>query len=200
MSKSVKSTQAQTPDTVATTLSSIAGEISSPSLSKTERRALQGRNENAPDELIEMIAQLAQQGGGTVLGIPFDATTALATLAQTSATRTSISVGQQTLQRMEDDMIQQRATAADPAFAIYTALRRLVKTKSGNALAPAYAQMKSIVKNRPRKSRAKSTAGGASATTTPTPTQVGAAAAAAPAAPQPSPQAAAPKAVASTSN
>jgi hypothetical protein len=55
---------------------------------------------------------------------------------------------------------QKRATVADPSFAIYTALRRLVNTKAGNALLPAYAQMQSIVKNRPRRVRPKK--GGAS--------------------------------------
>ena len=106
-----------------------------------------------------MISHLAEQGGGAVIGMPFDFAQASATLAQTSTTRTTISIGQQTLQRMEDDMLQQRVTVADPAFAIYTALRRLVKTKTGNSLLPAYEQMKAIVKNRPRKSRPKKVVG-----------------------------------------
>lgn len=142
-----------------------------------------------------MVSHLAEQGNGSVLGMPFDASTASATLTQTSDTQTAISVGRQTLQRMEDDMLQQRATVADPAFAIYTALRRLVKTKSGNALAPAYEQMKSIVKNRPRKSRAKKPAEEATSTaTTATPVVT------APAAPPSVTQAATPKVVATTSN
>jgi hypothetical protein len=182
---------------VASTLSGIGKKISSPSLTQTARHELRARNENVPDKLIEMVSHLASEGGGSVLGMPFDATTASATLSQTSATQTAISVGRQTLQRMEDDMLQQRATVADPAFAIYTALRRLVKTKAGNSLAPAYEQMKSIVKNRPRKSRAKTkpeetTSNAATPSTTE--------ATAAPAAPPPATQATAPKVVATTSN
>jgi hypothetical protein len=172
-------------------LSSIAGEIQSPVLTKTERRNLQSRNERVPDELIEMVSHLAEQGGGTILGMSFDTATASSVLAQTSTAQTQISVARQLLQRMEDDMVQQRATVADPTFAIYTALRRLVKTKSGNALTPAYEQMQAIVKNRPRRSRAKKTA----ETTTAAAPQ-----ATATAAPQPSTQAPAPKAVASLSN
>ena len=184
------------PASVASTLTSIADQISSASLDKVDRRRLRGRNEIVPDPLVEMICHLAEQGGGTVLGMPFDAAAARATLAQTSATRTTISVGRQTLQRMEDDMIQQRATVADPAFAIYTSLRRLVKTKAGNSLSPAYEQMKAIVKDRPRKPRKRGkgkTATAKGATPTP-PVEV------TPAAPPPSPQAATPKVVASTSN
>jgi hypothetical protein len=181
-----------TTEAVASTLSSIAAGLSSVSLTKAERDQLRASNARVPDELIEMVSHLAQQGGGSVLGTAFDATTASATLTQTSGTRTAISVGRQTLQRMEDDMLQQRATIADPAFAIYTALRRLVKTKAGNALAPAYAQMKTIVKNRPRKSRKKTVEPTSDATTSNT--------VAAPAVTPPVTQAATPKVVASTAN
>jgi hypothetical protein len=182
-------------ETVASTLSSLGEQIQSPSLTPATRQEVRSRNARVPDELIEMITHLAEQGGGSVLGMPFDATTATTTLAQTASTRTAINVGRQTMQRMEDDMLQQRATVADPAFAIYTALRRLVKTKAGNALSPAYAQMKAIVKNRPRKSRPKKekTAEPASPPATAT------AAATTPATPAPSAQAPAPKASATTS-
>ena len=178
---------------VASTLSSIGEQIASPSLTPAARQELRGRNEIVPDKLIEMVSHLAEQGNGSVLGMPFDTAAASATLSQTSATQTAIGVGRQTLQRMEDDMLQQRATVADPAFAIYTALRRLVKTKAGNSLAPAYEQMKSIVKNRPRKSRAKKPEETTSNAATPP-------VAAAPEATPPATQATAPKVVATTSN
>jgi hypothetical protein len=182
---------------VASTLTSIADQISSESLTKAVRQQLRSRNGLVPDQLVEMICHLAEQGNGAVAGMPFDAAAARATLAQTSTTRTTISVGRQTLQRMEDDMIQQRATATDPAFAIYTALRRLVKTKAGNSLSPAYEQMKAIVKNRPRKPRAKNGKGKTAKTTSASTPAVEVPAVVAPPAP---PQAPAPKAVASTSN
>jgi hypothetical protein len=188
MSKSKASTE-----TVASTLSGIGEQISSPSLTKAARQQLRSRNEIVPDQLIEMITHLAEQGNGSVLGMPFDTAAASATLTQTSNTQTAIGVGRQTLQRMEDDMLQQRVAVADPAFAIYTALRRLVKTKAGNSLAPAYEQMKSIVKNRPRKSRAKKPEETTSTAATPP-------VAAAPAATPPATQATAPKVVATTSN
>jgi hypothetical protein len=181
-----------TNENVAATLSQVGEQVQSPSLTPAARQQLRGRNANVPDELIEMIRHLAEQGGGSVLGMPFDATAATTTLAQTASARTAIRVGRQTIQRMEDDMLQQRATVADPAFAIYTSLRRLVKTKAGNSLSAAYEQMKSIVKNRPRKSR-KKTAEPASPPATAT------AAATAPATPAPSAQAPAVKASATTS-
>jgi hypothetical protein len=189
----VMSKSKATNESVASTLSSIGSQITSPSLTRTEREELRSRNARVPNELVEMVSHLSSVGNGSILGMPFDATTASATLSQTSATQTAISVGRQTLQRMEDDMLQQRATVADPAFAIYTALRRLVKTKAGNSLAPAYEQMKSIVKNRPRKSRAKKPEETTSNAATPP-------VAATPAATPPATQATAPKVVATTSN
>jgi hypothetical protein len=167
-------------DPVASALNSLAGQIKSPVLSKADRQRLKSRSDKVPDQLIEMISDLAEQNGGQVLGMAFDAATARTTLTQTSATRTQISTAKQLTQKMEDDMIQQRVAVADPAFAIFTALRRLVNTKAGNSLAPAYEQMKTIVKDRPRTPRKKKTAttatatapapqGGATATATPQP-------------------------------
>jgi hypothetical protein len=160
------------PDAVASTLSGMAAQIGSPVLNKTERRQLRNRNEMVPDQLVEMIIHLADQNDGQILGMSFDAATARTTLAQTSAAQTQINVARQLLLRMEDDMIQQRATVADPSFAIFSALRRLVKTKSGNSLTPAYDQMKAIVKNRPRRTRAKKTTEPATTTTAPKATAV----------------------------
>jgi hypothetical protein len=164
------------PDSITTTLSNVAGQINSPVLSKADRDRLRSRSDKVPDQLIEMISSLAEQNGGKVLGMPFDAATARATVTQTRATKTQISTAKQLTQKMEDDMIQQRVAVADPAFAIFTALRRLVNTKSGNSLAPAYEQMKTIVKNRPRTPRKKkatttatATAPSATATATPQP-------------------------------
>jgi hypothetical protein len=186
-------------DAVASTLSSLAGQIKSPVLSKADRQRLKGRNDRVPDQLIEMISDLAEQNGGKVLGIPFDAATARATLTQTSATRVQIGTTKQLTQKMEDDMIQQRATVADPAFAIFTALRRLVNTKSGNSLAPAYEQMKTIVKDRPRTPRKKKATTTATANAPALPTTQ--ASATATATPQPSAPAPTAKAAsASTSN
>jgi hypothetical protein len=152
------------PDQVAATLNGLAGQVQSPVLSKADRNRLRSRSERVPDQLIEMISDLAEQNGGEVLGMAFDAAQARTTLAQTSATRTQVSTAKQLTQKMEDDMIQQRVAVADPTFAIFTALRRLVNTKSGNSLAPAYEQMKTIVKDRPRTPRKKKTATTATAT------------------------------------
>jgi hypothetical protein len=147
--------KSNTTETIATTLSNLAGRIESPALTKVGRRRLRARNEIVPDALVELVSHLAEQGNGSILGVPFDAAAARATLDQTSDARTAILVGKQLLARMEDDLLQRRTTVADPVFALYVALRRLVKTKAGNPLAPAYAEMKAIVKNRPRKPRKK---------------------------------------------
>jgi hypothetical protein len=145
-------------DDMLTILNGLAVQIPSTSLSRAERKKLYDRNAICPDALIEMLAHLAEQSGGHVLGMPFDAAEARAVLAKVSATKTAIGVARQLVQRLEDDLVQQRATVADPAFALFTALRRLVNTKAGNKLAAAYAQMKQIVKDRPRKSRKKKAA------------------------------------------
>jgi len=113
-----------------------------------------------------MITHLAEQNGGTIAGVSFDTVAANAVL--TSTAPTGIGICRQLLQRMEDDWIQQQVAVADPAFAIYRALGRLVNTPAGNALKPAYEQMQAIVKNRPpktnRRRQPKAAATGASTT------------------------------------
>jgi hypothetical protein len=141
---------------LAAMLNGLLVHVAAPSLGQKERRRLQKRNEICPDALIEMLAHLAEQNGGHVLGMPFDAKQARAALTKVSATKTALGIARQLVQRLEDDQVQQRIVVADPAFALFTALRRLVNTETGNKLAPAYAQMKQIVKNRPRKSRGSS--------------------------------------------
>jgi hypothetical protein len=147
---------------VATTLSGFAAQIQSPSLGTKDRHRLRSSNAKVPDALVELVCHLAEQSGGNVLGMPYDATQVRATLANVASARTAVAAAQLLLQRMDDELLQQRASVADPTFAIYTALRRLVRTPAGNALAPAYEQMKSIVKNRPVKSRKKKPAQAAS--------------------------------------
>ena len=161
-----KKTAAAAPQDVASTLSGILAQITTPALSTADRKKMEARNTRTPDALIAMIVHLAEQDGSTVAGMPFDAAGASAVLSSTEPT--TISVCRQLLQRMEDDWTQQRLTVADPAFAIYQALARLVNTPAGNSLKPAYEQMKAIVKNRPpktnRKKQPKTATAGASST------------------------------------
>lgn len=138
---------------IATTLSNLSAGVTANALDERARRNMRDRSARCPDALVELVCHLAEQNGGNVLGMAFDATTARATLASVSKAQTAIRVARQLLQRMEDDVTQQRIKVADPTFALYTALRRLVNTESGNALKPAYEQMKQIVKNRPRRTR-----------------------------------------------
>jgi hypothetical protein len=144
--------------TLASTLAAIIGQLGAPSLAADERKRLRKRNENVPDALVDMVIHLADENAGHVLGMPYDTHEARAALAEVSALRTAIAVARQLLQRLEDESVQRRIAVADPTFALYTALRRLVNTPAGNALKPAYSQMQSIVKNRPRKSRSKKAA------------------------------------------
>ena len=161
-----KKTAAAAPQDVASTLSGILAQITTPALSVADRKRMEARNDSTPDALIAMMAHLAEQNGGTVAGLSFDAAGANAVLSSTEPT--NISVCRQLLQRMEDDWIQQRLAVADPAFAIYRALARLVNTPAGNSLSPAYEQMKAIVKNRPpktsRRKQKKTATAGASTT------------------------------------
>jgi hypothetical protein len=122
-------------------------------LDKRARKLLAGRSARCPDTLVTLVSQLATDGGGNVLGMPYDVQAAKDGLTQVSSLQTQLSVARQLVQRLEDEVVQTRVSVADPTFAIYTALRRLTKTAKGNALLPAYQQMAEAVKNRPRRTR-----------------------------------------------
>jgi hypothetical protein len=120
---------------------------------KKVRYTVQARSARCPDELIQLVIQTATSGGGSVLGMAFDVTAAKTALTQVGSLEDQLSVARQLVQRLEDEVVQTRVSVADPAFAIYTALRRLTKTPAGNALLPVYEQMQLAVKNRPRRTR-----------------------------------------------
>jgi hypothetical protein len=140
--------------TTATLLTGILNGLPNDVLDTKTRSQLGHRSARCPDELIQLVSQLAQQSGGNVAGMAYDPTAATNTLTQVSDFQTQLSLARQLVQRLEDEVVQTRVSLADPTFAIYTALRRLTKTTSGNALLPAYQQMQLAVKNRPRKTRA----------------------------------------------
>jgi hypothetical protein len=139
--------------TTASTLGGITTSLTGDALEKKARRQMASRSSRCPDELITLVSQLAEQSGGTVAGMPYDAQAAKDGLTQVSSLRTQLSVARQLVQRLEDEVVQTRISVVDPTFAIYAALRRLTKTAKGNALLPAYEQMQLALKNRPRRKR-----------------------------------------------
>jgi len=108
--------------------------LSGAGLSRITRKKTRVSSRHVPDDLIELVATHATENGGMVAGMSFDAAAARAALTKVSEARSAVARIRQFAQRVEDDAIQQRATAADEAFAIYVAMERKMRTPAGESL------------------------------------------------------------------
>ena len=144
---------AASPATAASTIGGMASSLPGDALDKRTRDRMGSRSARCPDELIQLVCQLVMQSGGSVLGMTYDVQAAKGALTQVGDLQTQLAVARQLVKRLEDEVVQTRNNVADPTFAFYTALRRLVKTAKGNSLLPAFEQMQQAVKNRPRRTR-----------------------------------------------
>jgi hypothetical protein len=162
MTKTMKKTttehQTETaPNTsVRDALSTIEGEITTlVTLNRKTRRSLATRSGRVSDVLINIVLQEAEKNGGQIAGITIDVPAAREALAAASESQESADSARRIGDRMEDDAIQHRVVVADRAFAVYTALRRLVHTPEGEPLARTYEEMASTVRKKRPKARAK---------------------------------------------
>lgn len=136
--------------------------LSAAGLTRAERVKLRTGSEHVPDALIELLATHAEENGGTIAGISFDAAAAREALTYVSATKPAVTAARRFAQRAEDKARQQRGPVADRSFGIYRALERFVRTPEGESLKDAYEKMRSLV--RPRRKAARTTKASATAT------------------------------------
>ncbi len=159
MKKTKKSIPVDPTTSVADQLGAIATNLAStPTLSAKERKLVGGRSRRVPDALIELVLKLAETNGGQVAGMPIDVTAARATLTQVSAATTAAASSRRIAAKLDDDALSQRIVVAERAFAIHTALRRLVNTPEGEPFARASEEMASVIRNQPRRKRASAAA------------------------------------------
>jgi hypothetical protein len=114
-------------------------------MTTSERAGQKSLSRNAPDKFIELVADLATQSGGSVAGIPFDAAAATAVLTYVSEAQKIADAANGLAQRVTDDSIQRRTAVSNDAFAVYSALGRLVRTTKGKPLRQKYEEMQRLV-------------------------------------------------------
>jgi hypothetical protein len=160
--KATKKQSELTPaDSVVQQLAAIESSLGlSDGMTRTERKGQKSLSRNVPDKFIELVADLANQSGGSVAGIPFDAAAATAALTYVSGAQKIVAAAQGLALHVSDDSIERRTTVANDSFAVYSALGRLVRTTKGKPLRQKYEEMQSLV----RQPRRKTTAGDATTT------------------------------------
>jgi hypothetical protein len=126
--------------------------------SRIERKQTLASSYHVPDALIELVATHAENNGGVVAGLPFDAAAARDALTQVSTAQAAVRAARQFAQRVEDDATLRRSDVADRAFGIFTALRRFVRTPEGKTLRDVYDEMHSTMRAYHKARKAKASA------------------------------------------
>jgi len=134
---------------------SLAQLLDAPGLSKAERQQVYAVSHHVSDALIQSVANLAAENGGSILGMGFDVEEARAVLAYASECKAVIDGARAFAQRVKDDVLARRQTIAEHANVVYQALGRLVRTPEGKHLVQSYEQMHAVVTR--KRTRAKRT-------------------------------------------
>ncbi len=134
--KATKKQSELTPaDSVVQQLAAIESSLKlSDGMTRAERQGQKSLSRNVPDKFIELVADLANQSGGSVAGIPFDAAAATATLTYVSEAQKIVAAAEGLALHVSDDSIERRTAVANESFAVYSALGRLVRTAMGKSL------------------------------------------------------------------
>lgn len=123
-------------------------------LSKAERKGVYAISHNVSDALIQSVANLAADNGGSILGMGFDVEEARRVLAYASECKAVVDGARAFAQRVKDDVLQRRQAIAEHANVVYQALGRLVRTPEGKHLVHAFEQMHAeVARKRPRRAK-----------------------------------------------
>jgi hypothetical protein len=146
------------PDAAASTASEAAAQVSAiatalalpEALPTKERKTVQGRTSHVTDAMIETLASISDQHGGSVAGLPFDATEARTTLAKASEMRSLSRTARVLARKADTSALVMRAQVVDRAFGIYVALERFVHTPEGAPFRTAYEELRNANRSRRR--------------------------------------------------
>jgi hypothetical protein len=137
---------------------------------KKTRKVLTSQTRRTAASVIPSILALASQNGGQVAGVAVDVTAVQESLDEVAAAERLATVVRTLLQRLDDDALQKRASAAEIATTCMMAMRAAVRTPAGKALRPNLAALTAEMKRlrKPRKAKATTTGTTAPATGTAT--------------------------------
>jgi hypothetical protein len=124
-------------------------------LSSQERRQLDGVIRNAPDDAIARVIALAIRHGGSIVGIPFDATAAKAALADAEGAFALSAAMKTVARRLEDEGLRAKAGVAEQATAAILGLRGIVRTPQGKVLGQELAEITRVKRAHSSRKRAR---------------------------------------------
>lgn len=121
-----------------------------PAAAKAQLKLLQNRGTAVPVEVIKLLANLAEQNGGTVAGIPFDAQAARDCLARAEHARDVAKAARRLSQRAISDALQNLALVGDKSMGLTLALDRFVRDPQASAFKEANDQIRALMRKQGR--------------------------------------------------
>jgi hypothetical protein len=142
-----------------------------PALPIAQVSLLRKRGGAVPVKVINLLANLAEQNGGAVAGLPFDSAAARDALARAENAQQIAKAARRLSRRAISDSVHSLALVGDESMTLVVALGRKVRTPNGKSFVEANDEIKSLMRahsksGRTRKAAAKATTPVATSTTT----------------------------------
>ena len=139
-----------------------------PAVANAQAHLLRGRGTAVPVEVIELLANLAEQNGGAIAGLAFDAAAARDALSRAKHARDVAKAARRLSRRAISDALRNLAIVGVESMAIAKALDGIVRSPRGEAFVEANDQIRSLMR-RPGRTRKVAPKGKPTGTTVTTP-------------------------------
>ena len=121
-----------------------------PAVAKSQLKLLQNRATSVPVEVIKLLASIAEQHGGTIAGMPFDAQAVRDAIARAEHAHDVAKAARRLSKRAVSDAYQNLALVGLKSMGITQALERLVLTPDAEAFKEANDQIRALMRKQGR--------------------------------------------------
>jgi hypothetical protein len=127
-------------------------------VTKTALSEMRSASRRAPAKLIALVLSMAEEGGGSVAGVPIDATAARNSLAQATSLRVGAASARAVARQLEQEALTLASGVAQQALSATTSLEAFARTPNGRSLAAKAADLRTAARGTRRPSKAKAAA------------------------------------------
>ncbi len=135
-------------------------------LPKAQQNMMRNRADAVPTVVTNLLANLAEQHGGAVAGMPFDAAAVRSALARADHAHAIAKAAMRLARRALSEAIRNRAIVSDRSMAVQLAMSRIVRLPEGEAFVEANGQVRALMRTLSKSGRSRKVAPKAAAPST----------------------------------
>jgi hypothetical protein len=128
-------------------------------MTATELKEMRSVESRAPSKLIELVLSAAEEGGGSVAGVPVDVTAARSDTATAAQLRVGAAAARTIARRLEQQALVLASGVAQTALSATTSLQALARTPAGRTLVEKATELRAAAKRPKRKAKETTTTG-----------------------------------------